>query len=133
MVSDSAYSNLNNLCKESSAKSVPGVCCCFFHIFFPCFFSCIKCKIESKSGLEVNEMDVKGHLKKISEKPHNKQICFIHGEEDSLIPVHHAQKLYDSFNGRKLLILFEGTHNSNRNDEVIDRCFKFIEQGIKKS
>mgnify|MGYP000975352572 CR=1 FL=1 len=60
----------------------------------------------------------------------HKQICFIHGEEDTLIPAHHAQKLYESFPGRKMLIEFEGTHNSTRPVEVIQRCFEFIEEGL---
>ena len=106
MVADSAYSNLHSLCKESSSKSVPAVCCCFFHVFFPCIFSCLKCRVESRSGLEIDAMDIAKHLKSISKAEHKKQICFIHGEEDSLVPSHHSQKLYDSFNGRKLLVLF---------------------------
>ena len=64
MVSDSAYSNLHNLCKESSSKSVPPACCCFFTLCFPCVFGCLKCKVESCSGLDIDQMDVKGHLKK---------------------------------------------------------------------
>ena len=53
MVSDSAYSNLTKLCKESSIKFIPSMCCCFFHLFFPCVFCCIKCKVEDKSGLKI--------------------------------------------------------------------------------
>jgi predicted esterase len=46
-------------------------------------------------------MNICKHIKQL---PAHKQICFIHGEEDTLIPAHHAQKLYDAFPGRKMLI-----------------------------
>lgn len=72
MVSDSAYSNLSELCKESSSKFVPSACCCFFHAFFPCVFACLKCKVESRSGLKISEMDITSHLKKISYQAHRK-------------------------------------------------------------
>ena len=107
MVSDSAYSNLSRLCKDSSSKFLPSACCCIFHIFFPCVFSCLKCKVESASGLQIETMNIEDHLKKVSEKEfHGKSICFIHGENDTLIPVENCQKLYDSFDGRKQIILF---------------------------
>lgn len=72
MVADSAYSNLSHLCKESSSKFVPRACCCIFHMCFPCIFSCIKCKVESMSGLEIDKMDVAGHLKNLNGVNHNK-------------------------------------------------------------
>lgn len=51
MVSDSAYSDLPTLCKESSSKFLPRACCCLFHCMFPCVFACISCKVESLAGL----------------------------------------------------------------------------------
>ena len=45
MVVDSAYSNLSELCKESSSKFLPRACCCIFHCLFPCVFACIQCKV----------------------------------------------------------------------------------------
>lgn len=47
IIADSAYSNLTNLCKEFTLKSVPALCCCCFHMLFPCVLSCIKCRVES--------------------------------------------------------------------------------------
>ena len=72
-------------------------------------------------------------MKRLREIPENKQICFIHGEEDTLIPPHHADKLYQSFPGRKMLVMFEGTHNSTRPAEVIEKCYEFIESGLEES
>jgi fermentation-respiration switch protein FrsA (DUF1100 family) len=128
MIADSAYSNLSALCKESSAKFLPKACCCLFHCFFPCVFACIQCKVDKLAGLEIEQMDI---MKRLGELPEGKQICFIHGEEDTLIPAHHAEQLYDSFPGRKMLVLFEGSHNSTRPAEVLSKCFEFIEGGIE--
>jgi uncharacterized protein len=39
-------------------------------------------------------------------------VIFIHGERDTLIPPHHSRKLFDTFTGRKRLILIPGaSHN----------------------
>jgi dipeptidyl aminopeptidase/acylaminoacyl peptidase len=81
------------------------------------------------SGLNIEKMDIASHLR--SKDPQRKEICFIHGEDDSLIHKDHAQRLYDGFKGRKMLICFEGTHNSSRPDEVIKKCFNFIEEGLR--
>lgn len=91
MVADSAYSNLSVLCKESSAKFLPRACCCLFHCLFPCVFACIQCKVESLAGLAIDQMDI---VSRVSGLPASKQICFIHGESDTLIPCYHTQRLY---------------------------------------
>lgn len=129
MVADSAYSNLAVLCKESSAKFLPRACCCLFNCLFPCVFACIQCKVESLAGLEISRMDVTARLQQL---PPSKQICFIHGEEDVLVPAHHSQQLYGAFTGRKELLMFEGTHNSIRPKEVLQKCFEFIEEGLRR-
>ena len=78
-------------------------------------------------------MNIADRLLKMSNTgaPHNRDICFLHGEEDTLISSEHSQKLYDSFTGRKMLILFEGSHNSSRPQEVILKCFEFIEDALE--
>lgn len=63
MIADSAYSDLTELCKQSSSNFLPRACCCIFHMFFPCFFSCLKCKIESMSGLQIEQMNISEHLR----------------------------------------------------------------------
>lgn len=75
-------------------------------------------------------MDVAGQLRKLNKLGAKKEICFIHGEEDTLINSSHAQSLYNAYEGRKMLVYFAGTHNSTRPTEVINRCFQFIEEGI---
>lgn len=63
MVSDSAYSNLSALCKESSSKFLPKACCCIFHCFFPCVFACIQCKVNGLAGLSISDMNVSKRLR----------------------------------------------------------------------
>jgi len=75
-------------------------------------------------------MDITGHLRKLNKLGAKREICFIHGEDDTLIPCTHAQALYNAYEGRKMLINFTGTHNSTRPAEVLNRCFQFIEEGI---
>ena len=87
MICDSAFSNLSELCKESSEKEVPSFLCCCFHLLYPCLFSCIKCKVKEKAGLDVEDLDIAAHLKKESRREnYNKKICFIHGENDKMVP-----------------------------------------------
>jgi hypothetical protein len=103
MVCDSAYANLGQLCKESSSKFMPKACCCLFHCLFPCVFACIQCKANALAGLQIDRMDVTARVETLA---HDRQICFIHGEADMLVPVHHAEQLYAAFKGRKEIILF---------------------------
>ncbi len=49
-----------------------------------------------------------------------------------MISYHHSEKLYASYKGKnKKLILFDGTHNSNRPKNVVDDCFQFIQKSVK--
>jgi hypothetical protein len=63
----------------------------------------------------------------------SKSLLILAGKDDSMIHYSHSEKLYQSFKGTdKRIILFDGTHNSNRPEEVIDECFEFIFSSILK-
>jgi GMP synthase-like glutamine amidotransferase len=61
----------------------------------------------------------------------NKSIIFLSGNNDSIVDKAHSETLYRKFNGHKELLIFEGTHNSQRSDYVLRQCFKFIEESLK--
>lgn len=51
--------------------------------------------------------------------------------DDKMIHYSHSQTLYDCFPGpNKKLILFEGTHNSDRPNSVLSQIFAFVEASL---
>lgn len=49
----------------------------------------------------------------------NRSILFLAGNNDQLIDPKHAKALYDKFEGRKQLMIFEGDHNSSRPSSIL--------------
>lgn len=52
------------------------------------------------------------------------------GEEDAMIPVEHAKKIYEAFPGNKKISIFEGSHNSDRPFYVLKEMFQFLEKSL---
>jgi hypothetical protein len=43
-----------------------------------------------------------------------------------MIPYEHGRLVYEKFPGKKKLVLFDGTHNSDRPSQVNSEVFDFI-------
>lgn len=55
---------------------------------------------------------------------------FLAAREDKMISYTHAQELFDIYEGPKKLILFNGTHHSDRPHEVLKEIYSFIEESL---
>lgn len=50
----------------------------------------------------------------IKNAKHKPTILFISAKDDTLIDYTHSEQLFDNYEGKKNILLFEGTHNSRR-------------------
>ncbi|MEM7034518.1 MAG: alpha/beta fold hydrolase [Chloroflexota bacterium] len=65
--------------------------------------------MEFRIGIDANDIDTSRDLAKMSPRP----VMIIHGTQDHLFVVDHAQQMYDAINGPKSLWIVEGMgHNS---------------------
>mmetsp|Transcript_112372 Transcript_112372/g.210719 ORF Transcript_112372/g.210719 Transcript_112372/m.210719 type:complete len:812 (-) Transcript_112372:65-2500(-) len=51
---------------------------------------------------------------------------FVHARKDHFVPMHHSQRLYEAYGGRKEFLEIGGTHNSPRGPRVVDRIVDFF-------
>lgn len=125
MVADSPFHSLVGLCEEISYKATPSACCCFFHCLYPCLFSCVRSDVEQRAGFDMRELEIG---KKLAQNPRSKDkaLFIMAATGDSMINYSHSQKIYEAFPGKKQIELFEGNHNSNRPDAVLNKCYEFI-------
>jgi hypothetical protein len=109
MIADSAFSNLETLCRESG-NLIPHIYKCLFDCFFPCAFWFVRRDITRKVECDIFEdLDIEKRVRKMSPK---KAIMFISGNDDTMVDKKHSQNLSVSFKGYKKLLLCEGSHNS---------------------
>lgn len=56
---------------------------------------------------------------------------FLAAKEDKMVNCSHTQLLYDQYKGEhKRILLFDGTHHSDRPSEVICQAYDFIEKAL---
>ena len=54
-------------------------------------------------------------------------VLFIHGDKDDFIVPAHAEKNYEAYKGdNKRLLIFDGTHNTQRPEEVTLEVLSFL-------
>lgn len=57
---------------------------------------------------------------------------FLHGLQDTFVLPRHSEKLYNNYGGDKEIMMFEGDHNNERNERVIDRGIGFLCRAFRK-
>lgn len=58
---------------------------------------------------------------------------FMHGREDSFVLPQHSEELYRAYAARhKELLLFDGSHNSERSENVLDRGIAFLLGALRR-
>jgi hypothetical protein len=75
-----------------------------------------------------NDLEIKDHLARSNR---NRHILLLAATDDKMIHFSHSQTLYDCFPGEnKKIILFAGTHNSDRPGTVLNQIFAFAEMAL---
>lgn len=49
------------------------------------------------------------------------------GRQDDLVHYSHSERLFEQYDGRKMLFIFEGDHNSTRPIEDLSEVYHFID------
>jgi alpha-beta hydrolase superfamily lysophospholipase len=57
---------------------------------------------------------------------------FMHGQDDTFIAPHHTEELYNNYAGTKELVLFDGDHNSERSEKILNRSVDFLYRTFHK-
>jgi len=57
---------------------------------------------------------------------------FLHGLQDNFVLPRHSEKLYNNYAGDKEIMMFDGDHNNERNEKVIDRGVGFLCRAFRK-
>jgi fermentation-respiration switch protein FrsA (DUF1100 family) len=57
---------------------------------------------------------------------------FMHGRGDTFIAPRHSEELYSNYGGHKEIMFFDGDHNSERSDSVLDRSVDFLCRSFRK-
>lgn len=57
---------------------------------------------------------------------------FLHGLQDTFVLPRHSEKLYNNYGGDKEMMMFEGDHNTERTERVIDRGVGFLCRAFRK-
>lgn len=127
MVVDSAFSSLKKVCLETAKSNSPYVPNCLIDCLFPCVYSILRKDIRKKTGHDIDELEV---IKRVEQRSPDDCILFLSGEQDEMISSHHSKLLYEKFRGKKECIWFDGTHNSTRSDEIMRRCFAWIDKNF---
>lgn len=90
--------------------------------------ACVGMDVLRKTKVSLDDLEI---IKKINAN-HNRSILFLAGTEDALIYYRHTQSLYEKFEGKKKMILFEGDHNSDRPFEVLAATYIWIDEQLNK-
>jgi len=57
---------------------------------------------------------------------------FMHGLQDNFVLPRHSEKLYNNYAGSKEIMLFDGDHNNERTEKVLDRGVGFLCRAFRK-
>ena len=116
MILDSAFADFKEVAKNTVGKM--GIPAQFIDMLWPQ----IAGMVQQKTGMNMNELRPVDHCAK-KEVP----AFFIHGIEDELIPMDHTGKNFEAYKGSNKDVCYcDGTHNSERPDEVLMQCLNFL-------
>lgn len=113
---DSAFGDFKVLAKQlcKKVKNVPEFLVDVVYYF-------VKGSIKDRCKLDLDTLRPVDYAK-LCQSP----AMFIHAYLDDLIPLEHTVKMFEEYNGEKLLNVCEGDHHTKRNKDVMDKIAKFL-------
>ena len=117
--SDSSFSEFFVLAKELAKKKIN-----FPDVILNGVLNVLKNTIKNKNNFDINEINPLNDVKKI-----NVPVFFVHAMKDELINLEHSLKLYENCSvedGKKFILICEGSHNSIRPKNVIEKICNFF-------
>lgn len=122
IVVDSSFSSLEQLIEEYAMKVAP---------FIPNIVLNYLKKLTSeiimdKAKFKIEEINPLENVKHCGNLP----AIFCHGLDDNLINNIHSQNLYNNYSGKKEIILFQGSHNTERPHYVLQIISLFFYENL---
>lgn len=123
LVLDSPFSSLPALIEELMQKgdpsgtvplSVPSWLCA------PAM-ALLRNRVQALAGFDIEDVVPLNHVSK-SKVP----ALFMHARADNFVPSSHSKALFDRYGGGKSFLLIEGSHNSKRSKNDVERCVEFL-------
>lgn len=113
VVSDSAYTNVYSMFKKQITE--------WFHLpSFP-ILDTANLMLQIRGGYNIREASALEQVKKSS-----LPTLFIHGSEDTFVPVEMAQELYDAAGGEKKLLVIEGAGHAQAPDKEPEKYYETV-------
>jgi hypothetical protein len=90
-------------------------------------YNVIRHRVQALAEFDINDIETLEHGPKSSVPT-----LFMHGRQDNFISPRHSEELYNNYGGSKEIMLFEGDHNSERSDKVLNRSVDFLHRSFQK-
>lgn len=89
----------------------------------------VRAEIKKLSGLDINDIDPLAHTARIEEPI---PALFVHGEQDTTIPISQGKKLFDAYNGtdKTWIPMADHDHNCMRNRIHLEKMITFAANQI---
>jgi len=89
--------------------------------------SVIRMRVKALADFDIEDLVPLNHGPKS-----NVPALFLHGLQDTFVLPRHSEKLYNNYSGDKEMMMFEGDHNTERSERVIDRGVGFLCRAFRK-
>ena len=115
---DSPFSNFTTLSKELCNANLPN-----FLVSFALTF--IRSSIIERNGMDLYKLNPIEYADKITTPG-----FFIHAMNDELISLDHTLNIFDKYEGEKSLNICEGTHNTGRQKQLMEKVGDFFKKHL---
>jgi len=90
-------------------------------------YNVIRHRVQALADFDINDIVPLDHIARSSVPA-----LFMHGRGDNFIAPRHSEELFSNYGGHKEIMFFDGDHNSERSDGVLDRSVDFMCRSFRK-
>lgn len=123
LVLDSPFTSLDELSKDIavSYRFVPSALISYF-------LEKVRAMILKLLHFDLHELNTARYIKSCL-----MPTAFIHGLEDTLVNIKHSRALFEICRGEKLLFEIDGSHNTTRQEAVVNQIGIFLKDALKRT
>jgi len=90
-------------------------------------YNVIRHRVQALADFDINDIVPLDHGARSSVPA-----LFMHGRRDSFVSPRHSEEIFSNYGGHKEIMFFDGDHNSERSEKVIDRAVDFFGRSFRK-
>jgi hypothetical protein len=90
-------------------------------------YNVIRSRVQALANFDINDIVPLDHGANSSVPA-----LFMHGRGDSFITPRHSEELFSKYGGHKEIMFFDGDHNSERSEKVLERSVDFLCRSFRK-